>query len=429
MDRFNPEAPNDKVYKYTCRANDYFERQLYVDAIQDYTRAISAIVQADDHHYSALLHSNRSAAHFKLKNWEYAEKDAIETIKLEPEWAKGYFRRAEALAQQGQYEKAIELYKVALEKEPDNSDISSRIAKALIESDNAKMGFRVIQLIPGRDICTERSIKNPIQNRIYEFAQIMRNIIYVIVDLETRHCIVVDACWDVDGILKFIQDQGYTLVSAVVTHYHFDHVGGSPPPPYDNIPIKVSGLATLLKRLPHIKAYVHPKDIPYIAQANPSIPDNRMVPTGTEVTETLNIGKCTKVRFIHTPGHSPGSQALLINHSRLVVGDTLLCGLCGRTDLPGGDRVMMEKTLRHTLGSLDDRVVVYPGHDYGYEWSTIGIEREKGCLGEDLVGFEPRMMIDEEKVPTKTIPKRRSMLSSFGAGFKNKDKGHWFFNG
>jgi tetratricopeptide (TPR) repeat protein len=88
MDRFNPEAPNDKVYKYTCRANDYFERQLYVDAIQDYTRAISAIVQADDHHYSALLHSNRSAAHFKLKNWEYAEKDAIETIKLEPEWAK-----------------------------------------------------------------------------------------------------------------------------------------------------------------------------------------------------------------------------------------------------------------------------------------------------------------------------------------------------
>ncbi|KAJ2963767.1 hypothetical protein NQZ79_g1327 [Umbelopsis isabellina] len=428
MDKFNPEAPNDKVYKYTCRANDYFERQLYVDAIQDYTRAISAIVQADDDHYCALLHSNRSAAHYRLKNWEYAENDAIETIKLEPEWAKGYFRRAEALAQQGQYEKAIEFYKIALEKvgwrnnsgnperwrslkncyqEPDNPDISSRIAKALIESDNAKMGFQVIQLIPGRDICTERSIKNPIQNRIYEFAQIMRNIIYVVVDLETRHCIVVDAYMNDDTFLA----------------------AGSPPPPYDNIPIKVSGLATLLKRLPHIKAYVHPKDIPYIAQANPSILDNRMVPTGTEVTETLNIGKSTKVRFIHTPGHSPGSQALLINHSRLIVGDTLLCGLCGRTDLPGGDRVMMEETLRHTLGSLDDRVVVYPGHDYGYEWSTIGIEREKGCLGEDLVGFEPRPIIDEEKVVTKNIPKRRSMLSSLGAGLKNKDKGHWFFNG
>ncbi|KAI9285614.1 beta-lactamase-like protein [Umbelopsis sp. AD052] len=428
MDEYNPEAPNDKVYKYTCRANDYFERQLYTEAIQDYSRAITAIAETDDTHFAALLHSNRSASYFKLKNWEQAEKDAAETIRLEPTWAKGYFRQAEALAQREQYEKAIDMYKTALEKEPHNMEISSRIAKILIDKDNTNMGFQVLQLIPGRDICIERSIKNPIQNRIYEFAQIMRNIIYVIVDTDTKHCIVVDACWDVDGILKFIHDQGYTLVSAVVTHYHFDHVGGSPPPPYDNIPIKVSGLATLLKRLPHIKAYVHPLDIPYIAQANPSIPANRLVPTFTEVTETMNVGKRTKVRFIHTPGHSPGSQALLINRSRLVVGDTLLCGLCGRTDLPGGDRRMMEKTLRHTLGSLDDRVVVYPGHDYGYEWSTIGIEREKGCLGEDLVGFDPRPT-DSEKGARPGVQKRRSMLSTLGANLKNKDKGHWFFNG
>jgi hypothetical protein len=105
-------------------------------------------------------------------------------------------------------------------------DISSRIAKILIDKDNTNMGrywgrgegwgrsgtqhpsntmtdcgnddlhptgFQVLQLIPGRDICIERSIKNPIQNRIYEFAQIMRNIIYVIVDIDTKHCIVVDA--------------------------------------------------------------------------------------------------------------------------------------------------------------------------------------------------------------------------------------------
>lgn len=104
-------------------------------------------------------------------------------------------------------------------------EISSRIAKILIDKDNTNMGrywgrgeggrpsmehlsstmtdcgmtmstppgFQVLQLIPGRDICIERSIKNPIQNRIYEFAQIMRNIIYVIVDNDTKHCIVVDA--------------------------------------------------------------------------------------------------------------------------------------------------------------------------------------------------------------------------------------------
>jgi tetratricopeptide (TPR) repeat protein len=88
MEDFSPEAPNDKVYKYTCRANDYFERQLYTEAIQDYTRAITALAETDDTHFAALLHSNRSASHYKLKNWEYAEKDARETIELEPTWAK-----------------------------------------------------------------------------------------------------------------------------------------------------------------------------------------------------------------------------------------------------------------------------------------------------------------------------------------------------
>lgn len=181
-------------------------------------------------------------------------------------------------------------------------------------------------------------------------------------------------------------------MASIVTHFHFDHVGGSPPPPYDTFPIKISGLATLLKQMPHIKAYIHPLDIPFIQQANPSIQINRLVPTcTTNITTELTVGK-VNIEFLHTPGHTPGSQSLLINKSRLIAGDTLLCGgHCGRTDLQGGNRKSMENTLRNVLGSLDDRIIVYPGHDYGLTWSTIGMERENGCLGEDLVGFGMEM--------------------------------------
>ncbi|KAI9323689.1 beta-lactamase-like protein [Dichotomocladium elegans] len=383
---FQPPAPNDKSYRITCRANDLFERHQYTDALADYTKAIQTSSHEASNEFLAMLYSNRSATNLLLKQYHDAQEDATRTMELWSSWAKGYYRLAEVLMKQGQYDNAIKYYRQASEKDPENGEISARIAKALLEKDNQSMGMSIIQLMPGRDIATERNFHKPIQNRIFEFAQVMRNIIYVVADEETKHCVLVDACWDIDGILRIVEQNGYHVVAAAVTHYHFDHVGGSPPPPYDTLPIKISGLASLLKKLPHIKAYVNPSDIAYIRQANPTIPANRLISTMSELTEVLEIGKL-RIRFIPTPGHTPGSQSLLINDCRLLAGDTLLCGFCGRTDLQGGDRKVMEKTLRYTLGRLDDRIVVYPGHHYGSEWSTIGIERDKGCLGDDLVGY------------------------------------------
>ncbi|KAI8139832.1 beta-lactamase-like protein [Fennellomyces sp. T-0311] len=383
---FQPPAPNDKCYKLTCRANDLYERHLYTEAITEYTKAIQTSAQESSNEFLALLYSNRSACHWQLRQYGNAKDDASRVIELWTSWAKGYFRYAESLTKLRQFDEAIKYYKLALERDPDNGEISARIARALLEKDNVAMGLNIVQIMPGKDIAIKRSFHKPIQNRIYEFAQMMRNIIYIVADEETKHCIVVDACWDIDGIFNIVEEYGYHIVGAAITHMHFDHCGGSPPPPYDTLPIKIPGLATLLKRLPHIKAYVNPEDIPYIRNANPTIPANRLASTTSEVTETLEIGK-TRIRFLPTPGHTPGSQSLLINDCRLLAGDTLLCGFCGRTDLPGGDKKVMEQTLRRTLGSLDDRVVVYPGHHYGSEWSTVGIERDKGCLGDDLVGY------------------------------------------
>ncbi|KAI9273519.1 beta-lactamase-like protein [Helicostylum pulchrum] len=383
-----PPAPTDKSFKITNRANELFVRHLYNDAISEYTKVLQ--LSKEDDEFIALIYCNRSASYLRLNQYEQAQKDASRAMELAPVWSKGYFRYAQVLMKLWKFDQAIELIKTAIHKEDEThvTEMTGFLQRALIEKDNEMMGVRIIQLVCGKDIAIQKSVLNPIQNKLFEFASHMKNIIHVIVDIESKQCILVDACWDIENILRLVEEQGYTVVATIITHYHFDHVGGSPPSPYDTLPIKISGLASLLKKIPHIKAYIHPLDIPYIQQANPNIQVNRLVPTCTpDITQHLNIGKI-QIEFIHTPGHTPGSQSLMVNQCRLIAGDTLLCGgHCGRTDLPGGHRKSMEHTLRHILGGLDDRIIVYPGHDYGISWSTIGMERENGCLGEELVGF------------------------------------------
>lgn len=55
------------------------------------------------------------------------------------------------------------------------------------------MGIKIVQLVSGRDIAIEKSVLNPIQNKLYEFAAHMKNIIHVIVDIQSKKCILVDA--------------------------------------------------------------------------------------------------------------------------------------------------------------------------------------------------------------------------------------------
>jgi glyoxylase-like metal-dependent hydrolase (beta-lactamase superfamily II) len=82
-----------------------------------------------------------------------------------------------------------------------------------------------------------------------------------------------------------------------------------------------------------------------------------------------------EIKFLHTPGHTPGSQCFLID-GNLVSGDTLFVNSCGRVDLPGSDPEAMYHSLNDTLRNLDDATVVYPGHAYSNEpSSTIGKQK------------------------------------------------------
>ena len=140
-------------------------------------------------------------------------------------------------------------------------------------------------------------------------------------------------------------------------------MGGYPPPPFDSYRISVEGLATILGALPDIKAYAHPDDIDEIIKANPGLSIDRFQPTLDGYTLQLplhdnnNLSKKTTLKFIHTPGHTPGAQCILVNDCSLFAGDTIFVGSCGRVDFPESNPQLMWHSLSEKIKSLDEKVL------------------------------------------------------------------------
>ncbi len=193
----------------------------------------------------------------------------------------------------------------------------------------------------------------------------MANFMYLIGDPAKRQALIVDPAWDVASLLDLAAADGYEVTGALVTHYHPDHVGG------DLFGTQIQGLAKLLERL-SVPIYVNKHEADGVkVVTGVSETDLRRVDDG----DTLRLGD-QQVRFLHTPGHTPGSQCFLIGE-RLVAGDTLFVQGCGRVDLPGGDAEAMYHTLTGKLAKLPSETVLYPGHHYGpTPTSTIGDELE-----------------------------------------------------
>lgn len=194
----------------------------------------------------------------------------------------------------------------------------------------------------------------------------MANFVYFIGDPATRKLAVVDPAWEVDAILDFVAREGYEIDKLLVTHYHPDHLGGS------MMGNSVQGAAQMLERV-KVKVYLNKHEVEG-AKRVAGLSDSDIV--AVEAGDVFKIGE-VPVKFIHTPGHTPGSQCFLVD-GNLVSGDTLFVGSCGRVDLPGSDPEAMYYSLNHTLRNLDDSTVVYPGHAYSPESSTtIGHEKRR----------------------------------------------------
>jgi hydroxyacylglutathione hydrolase len=180
----------------------------------------------------------------------------------------------------------------------------------------------------------------------------MQNFAYVVGSRSTREVAIVDPAWDIDGLLARLEEDDYKLVAALCTHYHPDHIGGGMGGH------SITGVAELLAKQP-VKIYTHREEAAGVKKIT-GASDSDLVKVSSG--DTLDIGPI-EVEFLHTPGHTPGSQCFRVKHT-LVSGDTLFIDGCGRVDLPGSDTTQMYESLQK-LKALPDDTLLLPGHNYG----------------------------------------------------------------
>jgi glyoxylase-like metal-dependent hydrolase (beta-lactamase superfamily II) len=196
----------------------------------------------------------------------------------------------------------------------------------------------------------------------------MQNYVYLLGDPTTHEAAVVDAAWDVDAAIRVAEAEGYRITKDLVTHFHPDHLGG------DLMGHQITGAAELITKVP-AKVYIHKAELPFVHRLT-GLSDSDIV--AVEGGDDVQVGNF-KVKFVHTPGHTPGSQCFLVGNA-LVSGDTLFIGSCGRVDLPGSDPEEMYRSLQR-LGELPEETILYPGHNYADRpRSTIGDEKKTNMM-------------------------------------------------
>jgi glyoxylase-like metal-dependent hydrolase (beta-lactamase superfamily II) len=182
----------------------------------------------------------------------------------------------------------------------------------------------------------------------------MDNFIYLVGSKSTREVAIIDPAWDIDVLLAHIKEKDLKLTSVLVTHYHPDHIGGGMGGH------SIEGIAELLEKDP-VKIFVHKLEAEGVKKVTGvSDTDLNIVESG----DHLSIGE-NDIEFLHTPGHTPGSQCFKVNNN-LVSGDTLFVQGCGRVDLPGSNSEDMFHSLQK-LSALPNETILYPGHNYSAE--------------------------------------------------------------
>jgi glyoxylase-like metal-dependent hydrolase (beta-lactamase superfamily II) len=194
---------------------------------------------------------------------------------------------------------------------------------------------------------------------------------YLVGDRAGGHAVLIDAGGPIEPIVEAVERFRLTVTHVLVTHHHGDHVV-------------------------HLDAYrerygaptlAHPREAARLEGVEGTLGHDKVIESGS-----------LRVRCLHTPGHTDGMLAFLVNGVECFTGDTLFAGSVGGVRAPGSTSFEdLRSSVMDVLMRLDPGVVIEPGH-VGH--STVGVERETNPFvrlwrGLDEEGTEPCVALGE----------------------------------
>lgn len=208
---------------------------------------------------------------------------------------------------------------------------------------------------------------------------------YLIADAVSKEALLIDpVITDVDRYITLLEKRALKLKYSLETHVHADHVTAS------GVLRKKLGTQTAVSSFCGVEL------------ADIQITDGHV----------FELGTSEKIQVIATPGHTLGSVSYLWR-DRVMTGDSLLIGGCGRTDFQAGSATDLYQSITQRLFTLADDTLVYPGHDYQGRWVSNIIQerttnpRLAGKTQEEFVEIMNNLNLPKPKLIDEAVPANR----------------------